>query len=575
MISIRGTDPARLKDVIQDAYLWMEIAMIKITSVVFVTSQLWDTTFLATIIGTAFKLQNLFPDKGHTQAFYHSIEEYIARKKKERGDGWRMVVTGHSLGAGLATIVGSHMDIPVVAWSPPGVLLSRKKFHSNHAVYAPDGRGDASRVRLRELGKNTISILPSWDPVPMADQHFGEIHTTQCSVDAAKTGLTPINCHMIGQMVCDLLQRCGDHRPGRFSNCKFEVNAFNKVLEPMISQIERGKRSTVWPALKRLQKWVYFDASEAEEQRVALTRRILNATCLRDGDRLQLSDVYDSLTKLQFEDYKPNCTDANERLALADAHKARDELIDLRIKDLDLNWKPEDEPLIYGQRHLAEANYTLRVQVRLGAPASSVSTSQQQASATQAATMLTSLRERVDEVAGALCWNADGGVVAWYKREGCLPDLNKASRILTDAIEQAGKVRMYIWENTVPHISLADLRSAQMNLQQAASFLAEEQAYRSRGALKEKQSHLRRAIQLYPWIRLQEPVEEGLTLRQMATFSDLGGSGVFFVLSHHAWGKVLLGIVSTYASVAVMRWTVGVVRQFYGYACAFRRNKNE
>ena len=71
--------------------------------------------------------------------------------------GWRSFMTGHSLGGGLAGIVGARLKLEAVAISPPGLVLSRKKFD----------------IALRDLAQHSVAVLPTRDPVPLVDAHFG------------------------------------------------------------------------------------------------------------------------------------------------------------------------------------------------------------------------------------------------------------------------------------------------------------------------------------------------------------------------------------------------------------------
>lgn len=70
-----------------------------------------------------------------------------------------MIITGHSLGGGLAKIVGYLASVTNVGFSPPGIALSYKKYKiPGHPV--PD------RLMLHH---HSISIVPENDAVPMVD----------------------------------------------------------------------------------------------------------------------------------------------------------------------------------------------------------------------------------------------------------------------------------------------------------------------------------------------------------------------------------------------------------------------
>lgn len=107
-------------------------------------------------------------------------------------------MTGHSLGGGLAGIVGAKLKLPSVAFSPPGLKFSRLK----HGL------------RLRDLAHTTV-VAPIRDPVPLVDKHTGLVQHTGCNESSA------LLCHLPQLMVCDLLQRCGDAGNRRLRGCTF------------------------------------------------------------------------------------------------------------------------------------------------------------------------------------------------------------------------------------------------------------------------------------------------------------------------------------------------------------------
>jgi sn1-specific diacylglycerol lipase len=58
----------------------------------------------------------------------------LPRRSKLRLQGWKVVVTGHSLGAAVATLLGMQLrerfaDLECWAFNPPGGLLSWELSH--------------------------------------------------------------------------------------------------------------------------------------------------------------------------------------------------------------------------------------------------------------------------------------------------------------------------------------------------------------------------------------------------------------------------------------------------------------
>ena len=233
-----------------------------------------------------FHVQNIDLD-----AYRPVIKRAYRLKKENEARGWRTAITGHSLGGGIANIAGSAVRIKSIAFSPPGMVLSKGKFEYktekkecaiNNFFTSVPCRHNADCVNRGELCKrlndfrdraffpvarercksgkccarkawtrqtcetdgdcrveevcdqrvvvptldsivaHVVSFIPTVDVVPQVDAHAGTVQHTLCSRQ------NPLQCHMIGAMVCDLLQRCGDGRTSgtargaRFDNCQYE-----------------------------------------------------------------------------------------------------------------------------------------------------------------------------------------------------------------------------------------------------------------------------------------------------------------------------------------------------------------
>jgi hypothetical protein len=59
----------------------------------------------------------------------HMIHRPLLEYVRELGiEGRQVTITGHSLGGGLARIVGSLAQLPSITFSPPGIAQSYRKF---------------------------------------------------------------------------------------------------------------------------------------------------------------------------------------------------------------------------------------------------------------------------------------------------------------------------------------------------------------------------------------------------------------------------------------------------------------
>ena len=92
------------------------------------------------------------------------------------------MVAGHSLGGGLAQIVGAKIGQPAVSFSGPGVLDTRHKFGLSRQL----------------LINSVVNVIPSHDVVPLAGMLGGTVVTWDCHND-------PFVCHM------PMLAPCGMH----------------------------------------------------------------------------------------------------------------------------------------------------------------------------------------------------------------------------------------------------------------------------------------------------------------------------------------------------------------------------
>jgi hypothetical protein len=150
-----------------------------------------------------FEIENIELD------YYETVIQYMRKVQEEPGRvGWKMAVTGHSLGGGVSTIAGATLGVQSLAFSPPGFARSR------HAFDTQVSANETLVPRLHLAAQHTVNFIPMHDLVPKVDDHFGLVQSTMC------VHKSPAACHAIEHMVCDLINRCGDGHDGkRFSGC--------------------------------------------------------------------------------------------------------------------------------------------------------------------------------------------------------------------------------------------------------------------------------------------------------------------------------------------------------------------
>jgi lipase ATG15 len=102
-----------------------------------------------------------------------------------------VVLTGHSLGGGIAMISGAQTGVQAIAVSGPNAMLSGLSF--------------TPQVLPDQLDKYTFNVVPDNDPVPRFDDLAQNYQRIQCNAPASSI----IGCHSILRTLCELQYRCG------------------------------------------------------------------------------------------------------------------------------------------------------------------------------------------------------------------------------------------------------------------------------------------------------------------------------------------------------------------------------
>ena len=126
-------------------------------------------------------------------SFYRSTTDF-AEYLRDSGNYTSIIMTGHSLGGGLAIISGAQAEVQAVAISGPNALLSRKRF----------------QVTAENLQRYTFNVMPDRDPVAVVDDPVKNIQKIECTAPKSR----PLACHQVTRSLCELLYTCGsDERP--------------------------------------------------------------------------------------------------------------------------------------------------------------------------------------------------------------------------------------------------------------------------------------------------------------------------------------------------------------------------
>ncbi|CAK0902614.1 unnamed protein product [Prorocentrum cordatum] len=196
--------------------MWTEPVALQILSVFFPIVRTWPREATAELIGltrAALRSMALQDDRWH----YQEVLEHVAGKPP----GETVVLTGHSLGGGMALVVGALTGRLAVALQPPGVYHSLAKHQTDRAI-----NGD------KAVHQRSVTLKFEGDWIQHFDDHGGLVQTMAC--DRSHQGVQ-LACHMVEGAVCHLLRHCGDEEQ-RFWRCSHEYapsSALREVLNAL------------------------------------------------------------------------------------------------------------------------------------------------------------------------------------------------------------------------------------------------------------------------------------------------------------------------------------------------------
>jgi len=210
VISVSGTDVTRIADYAENVRMWTEPVSIQILSTVFPTVRIWPRDCASMVIKSIHDILGglgLSDDQWH----YREVLNRVRQLPRDR----EVVVTGHSLGGGIALVVGALTNRLAVALQPPGVYNSLAKHQAQQRISA----GYA-------LHKRSVSLIFEGDWIQNFDGHGGLVQTMMC--DQSDKSIA-VGCHLLEGAICHLLRHCGDDAR-RFDFCRHEYQPTSTVL---------------------------------------------------------------------------------------------------------------------------------------------------------------------------------------------------------------------------------------------------------------------------------------------------------------------------------------------------------
>lgn len=179
IVAVRGTSSA--VEALQDINLWMPVAFVQLANSM-------GPTFYSTKSVLATLTHGSREMRGEIMK---DLVRYVKDlKDKYSGPGYKLYITGHSLGGGLATAVGAAFNIPAVTFSAPGLRATA-------TILEPQPLDDA-------LIRESVNVVPDRDPVPTVDEQTGAVLHVKCPLASR------ISCHRLMVTMCELIASCGD-----------------------------------------------------------------------------------------------------------------------------------------------------------------------------------------------------------------------------------------------------------------------------------------------------------------------------------------------------------------------------
>ncbi|EDR29580.1 hypothetical protein, conserved [Entamoeba dispar SAW760] len=176
VIAFRGT--YSFKDCIYDIQLFTESSVPTLAAIVpyFTKQTLSKVSYALSFVGSKLTTHELI-----------ELAENVVKEETINNSEIPIILTGHSLGGGMANILGSKMGLVSFGVSPPGTYLGRKSFEMNQ----------------KDITKYAQAIIPERDLVSSLGMSGGSQIHIPCYEHT-------LDCHGIDNSICVIGALCHD-----------------------------------------------------------------------------------------------------------------------------------------------------------------------------------------------------------------------------------------------------------------------------------------------------------------------------------------------------------------------------
>ena len=247
VIAVRGSEFWRVSDYLEDLRMWTEPVAKSMLTLAFPTVRAWSPKTTAMVFDAYQEFLAFIGIPDDIQYKYQRLLQYVEKRKKSLDlENRQVVLTGHSLGGGIASIVGAIAQIPTVTFLSPGMYQTASKFFYHSSKH--------QRQYAELVHNQSISIQVENDFVgKYLDSHAGLVQTITCSVDH----LAPLTCHLIDNCICNLVRHCRDPRWPGGCDFKYDFDIFLNATFPEESY-QTIRRNFLEPLSRKLNSLFRF-----------------------------------------------------------------------------------------------------------------------------------------------------------------------------------------------------------------------------------------------------------------------------------------------------------------------------